>query len=88
MFLIDAKLLTSDLTDSEILYLVITENSNIVANEFIIAVMEEGIKIFKEFKKGAFASPRRESDKLRESTEENDRFNISKIRYNSFPSLW
>ena len=81
MFLGYAKLLTSDLTDSEILYLVITENSNTVANEFIIAVTEEGIRISKELKKGAFVSPRRESEKLREGTEEN-RFNISKSRYN------
>ena len=70
MFLFDAKLLASVLTESEILYLVVTDNSNTVAYEFIMAVIEEGIKISKEVKKGALASPRRESDKLIEGTVE------------------
>lgn len=36
-FLVDAKLFASDLTDSEILYSGVTDNSNTVANKFIIA---------------------------------------------------
>ena len=40
-FLDDANLLASDITDSETKYLEITDNSNTVANEFIIAVTGE-----------------------------------------------
>ena len=50
MFLVDAILLASDLTGSQILYLRIKDNSNTVANEFIIAGKGEGIKISKEEK--------------------------------------
>ena len=51
MFLDAAKLLRSDMTESEILHLEVTEDSNTVANVFRIAVTGEGIKTSKEAKR-------------------------------------
>ena len=87
-FLDDANLLASDITESETKYLGITDNSNTVANEFIIAVTGERLKISETEKIGDLTFPGRESDKLREGTENKDRFNTSTNRYNSFPRSW
>ena len=85
-FLDDANLLASDINQSETPYEVLTNNSNTVANEFIIAVTGEEMEISEE-EKGGLTYPGRKSNKLRVVTNKRDRFTeFSASEYNSFPN--